>query len=114
MGLPYFFSIDGKYDFGPATFSAIHPPYRRARRPVRCTRRGGHQPAGTSRSSVAGSADRSGSSAALGIWLDSPSRLIHTHGSPSAAAGSTSWHKEAATWTWPARSALVRRKEVCP
>ena len=73
---------------------------------------GGDQPAGMSRSSVAGSADRSGSSAALGIRLDSPSRLIHTHGSPSAAAGSTSWNNEAATWTWPARSAPVRRKNV--
>src|SRR5438094_3541139 len=47
MGLPYLFSIDGKYDFGPATFSATHPPYRRVRRPVRCTRRPsarGHEP----------------------------------------------------------------------
>jgi hypothetical protein len=30
MGSPYFFSIDGKYDFGPVTFSAIDASYPHA------------------------------------------------------------------------------------
>src|SRR5439155_14378795 len=50
-------------------------------------------------SRISGSRERSGSSAARGRSLRSPSRLIHTAGMPSAAAGARSWNGLAATWT---------------
>src|ERR671922_5970 len=46
---------------------------------------------GTNASRADGSAARSRSSPARGRSLDSPRRLIHTHGSPTFAHGSTSW-----------------------
>src|SRR5438105_3682610 len=38
MGLPYFSSIDGKYDFGPVTFSGIGSCYPHPDRPCRSVR----------------------------------------------------------------------------
>src|SRR5439155_19078678 len=51
-------------------------------------------------SRISGSRERSGSSAARGRSLPSPSRLIHTAGMPSSALGAKSWKALAATCTW--------------